>query len=748
MDIFKLLKTLNSAQASWQISLAIVLGIISGFLPLFTPLNFLLLFIVFAINIPIAIFFLMSAFFAGLGYLLDPLFASVGYEVLNAPALKEIFTSMYNYAPTLWTSYNYTILMGSLLISTPLALALFPILNRLIDKYRDVLEAKFKDSKYFSWLNPYSEKNLSKKPGFMRWWAAGVFIAIVGLLAAVMLLLIDPLIKIALEYSLSKVSQRTVQIESVRSELFEAKLNIKSISFISNGSSKTDDINIDNVSLKLNTNHLLQKKIDFEIISFGNITLNTTIAKKEDPKEATTSQKSDSIVSSFKAPELPKVEDLIAKEGLKSVGAAKEIQKNIKAITEKWKDFAKGDKEKKKIASIEKKIKSLQKKAGNIKTPQQIVSILKEAESLKKELESVKSELLSISSEYEKDKKTIQRHLKEIQTLPMQDYKHLVSKYSLDQNGAMNIVGTYFSASLEKYLRMGTKYYEYIKPYISSEEEENIEQKRLKGRWIKYANTKPYPDFVIQKLNANIILNSVNYDLKIKDISNEQKVYKKPLTGLLTSKSSDYNLFKLDFEHNELQKNILTSINSRIKGYKLDKYTVAKNFSIKDSLIDGSSALEVRDFQNINAKVSAEFVKTSLLYSASSSVVDKGISDILSNITSFSIDSAIGGTLEKPDISLTTDLDKKIAKGLKSQVSKEVKKYQKKLQSEINKEFKKQIGDLDLGEFNDIKKLLDTNAKESNNLENILKDKISQDELQKQLGSKALDGLVDKLKFF
>ncbi|MDQ7068828.1 MAG: hypothetical protein Q9M40_13170 [Sulfurimonas sp.] len=38
-----------------------------------------------------------------------------------------------------------------------------------------------------------------------------------------MLLLIDPLIKIALEYSLSKVSQRTVQIESVKSEFFEAK---------------------------------------------------------------------------------------------------------------------------------------------------------------------------------------------------------------------------------------------------------------------------------------------------------------------------------------------------------------------------------------------------------------------------------------------------------------------------------------------------------------------------------------------
>ncbi|MEA1983036.1 MAG: TIGR03546 family protein, partial [Campylobacterota bacterium] len=121
-----------------------------GFLPLATPINFLLLFIAFAINIPLAVFFLMSVLFAGLALLLDPVFATLGYEVLNTPALKETFTSMYNYAPTLWTSYNYTILMGSLLISLPLALTMFPILNRLIDKYRDVLEAKFKDSKYFS----------------------------------------------------------------------------------------------------------------------------------------------------------------------------------------------------------------------------------------------------------------------------------------------------------------------------------------------------------------------------------------------------------------------------------------------------------------------------------------------------------------------------------------------------------------------------------------------------------------------
>jgi len=748
MDIIKLLKTLNSAQASWQITLAIVLGMISGFLPLATPINFFLLFIAFAINIPLAVFFLMSILFAGLALLLDPVFATLGYAVLTAEPLNTTFTAMYNSTPTLWSSYNYTILMGSLVISLPLAFTMFPVLNRLIDKYRDTLEAKFKDSKYFSWLNPYSEKNLDKKPGVMRLWAAGLFVGIVAIIVTIALFIIDPLIKVVLEYSLSKVTQRTVQIDDVESKVLEATLKINNIAFINNGDSQTDDINIDRVELKLNTNHLLQKKLDFEIISFGNITLNTSLIKKETQTETTSNTSENKEESSFKTPELPKVEDLIAKEGLKSVAAAKEIQKDITAITKKWSDFAQGNEQKKKIASIEKKIKSLEKKAGNIKSPEQILTIVNEADALKKELAQVNDELANMSKEYEKDKKTIQRHLKEIQTLPMQDYNHLASKYSLDQNGAMNIVGTYFSSSLEKYLRMGTEYYEKIKPYISSEEEQTQEQKRMQGRWIKYVATKPYPDFVIRKLNANIIMHENNYDLQIRDISDDQKLYKKPLTGMMTSKGKDYKLFKLNFEHNELGKNILTSATSTLKAYKLPEYSAVENLVMKDSLINESSSLNITDFENLNAKISAKFLKTTLVYSASSSTTDKMIGDILSNINNFSIDASIGGTLENPEISLSSDLDKKIMKGLKGQASKEVKKYQKKLQAEINKEFNKQVGELDLGEFNDVKKLLNANTKDSNALENILKKNISQDALQKQLGSDALGGALKNLKLF
>ena len=748
MDFFKLLKTLNSAQSSWQISLAIVLGMISGFLPLTTPLNFLLLFIAFAVNIPLAIFFLFTLVFSGLALILDPIFASLGYEILTATGLKETFTAMYNYTPTLWSSFNYTILMGSLIIALPLALTLFPVLNTLIDKYRDVLEAKFKESKYFSWLNPYNEKNLEKKPGFMRWWAAALFLIIVTILTTIILFLIDPVIKVGLEYSLSKATKRTVQIDSVESTLLEAKLQINNLSLISN-SADSNDINVDKIELQLNTEHLLQKKIDFEILSLGNITFKTKITKRVEKKEdSTTTNKDEKKEASFKAPKLPNVDDLIAKEGLKSVDAAKEIETNIATITKKWQDTVKGDAQKKKIASLKKQIKDLEKKAKKVKDINQITAILKDADKLKKDIKSLDKELEQLNVEYKKDKKLLTRYVKEIKTLPIQDYNHLLSKYSLDQNGAMNLIGTHFSGTLEKYLRMGSKYYEIAKPYISSdeEEEETPEQQRMKGKWIKYTNTEPYPDFVIQKLYANIIYAPYTYTLLVRDISDNQKLYKKPITGEITSTSDDYKSFDINFEHNELKAVPVTTVNTNIKEYKLDSFNAIDSLSIEKAKASERSKIIVTDYSVLDAKIALDFKDTALVYSASASLVNDAIKDILSNISSFNVDASIAGTIKEPKIRVSSDLDKKLMKGLKQQASKEVQKYKKKLKIAINKEFKKQVGDIDIEGFEEIGDLLDENKDTSKTLEKLLKKNVSKEAMQKKLQDKALKSLGKKFK--
>lgn len=710
MDIIKFLKTLNSAQASWQVSLALVLAMISGFVPLITPLYFFIIFIAFTINVPLVVFFLMSGVFTGLGSLLDPTFAQVGKDILTLPSLQTLFTQMYNYTPALWSSFNHTIVMGSSVVSLVLALPLFLIFNILLKKFRITLETKFKDSKYFSWLNPYSTEKLKEKPGVFRLWGGALFLVFFGTLVTIVLFVIDPVIKYALEYGVSKATGKTLTIEDVNSSFKNNSVELKNISLYEKGHS---DVNIDKVVLKLNREHLLEKKLDIEIISFGNIFLNLSLEEKQEPIE-NRSQKDEKKSSSvkealggLKMPELPNIDNLLAKEDLQSVVLAKNIKNELSDLEKKYKEKVSVKEQKEQIQALEKRVKSLEKRAKKIHSLDDIKAILKEAKSIQQESKKYKNDLDSIYKGYKEDKAFITKEIKNVKKVPQADYEKLKNKYSLDSNGAMNFIGTYFSASLEKYLRVGNEYYAYIKPYLQDDKEENSEEtKRLKGEWIHYKSKKPYPDFVIQKLYANVVNDSKSYALKMVDISFEQKLYAKPIKGTLRAKNSTYKKLYLYFEHNELGKEPITTLKSDTQAYKLAKYDDIKRLSINDSVINEKSHFILKDYTSLSAKINADFVKTDIDYSASKTVADKTIASILSNIHTFNIKANVGGTLQNPQVDLSSDLDKKLSEGFKAQLDKEKVKYRAKLKNAVNKKFRKALGDIDLGEFNDVEKLL------------------------------------------
>ncbi len=135
--ILKLLKVLNSEADPGQISLALCFALLSGFLPFFSPLNIIVLLVVFLIRVNLSAYFLGTAFFAGIAYLLDPLFNRVGLAVLTAGALHGLWTTLYN--STIWRlqRFNNTVVMGGIVVGVVLAIPLFLLGNFLIRTYRE-----------------------------------------------------------------------------------------------------------------------------------------------------------------------------------------------------------------------------------------------------------------------------------------------------------------------------------------------------------------------------------------------------------------------------------------------------------------------------------------------------------------------------------------------------------------------------------------------------------------------------------
>jgi uncharacterized protein (TIGR03546 family) len=134
--IARLLHVLNSETNPSQISLGFCFAMVAGLTPLLSLPNLVVLLLVLFLRVNLSAFLVGLAVFSGIAYLLDPLFHWNGLQILTAPALEGLWTTLYN--STLWrfARFNNTIVIGSLVFSLALFFPAYLLLNALILHYR------------------------------------------------------------------------------------------------------------------------------------------------------------------------------------------------------------------------------------------------------------------------------------------------------------------------------------------------------------------------------------------------------------------------------------------------------------------------------------------------------------------------------------------------------------------------------------------------------------------------------------
>jgi uncharacterized protein (TIGR03546 family) len=135
--LLKLLRVLNSETRPAQISLAVCFAMVAGLTPLASLHNLVVLLLVLVVRVNLSAFLLALALFTGLAYLLDPYFHTVGLALLQASALRETWTALYNTTLGRIEHFNNTLVMGSLAVSLVAFVPLFLVANFLIRRYRE-----------------------------------------------------------------------------------------------------------------------------------------------------------------------------------------------------------------------------------------------------------------------------------------------------------------------------------------------------------------------------------------------------------------------------------------------------------------------------------------------------------------------------------------------------------------------------------------------------------------------------------
>jgi uncharacterized protein (TIGR03546 family) len=165
-QLFAFIKLLNSETGNISLALGMTCGFILGMTPVLSLHSLLVFIILFFFRIQIGAALVTAFFFKFIAFLLDPVFHAVGSQVLEMESLKSIFTTLYNMPIIPFTRFNNSIVMGSAVITLALSPLVFLLSQYFIVKYREVVLAKFKQTKlwkaveatkFYQWYYKYDQ---------------------------------------------------------------------------------------------------------------------------------------------------------------------------------------------------------------------------------------------------------------------------------------------------------------------------------------------------------------------------------------------------------------------------------------------------------------------------------------------------------------------------------------------------------------------------------------------------------------
>ena len=145
--IQSLIKTLHSEGTPGQVAAGLVLGSIVSLTPLLSLHNAVVVGLIVMLNVSIPGAMLGWALFIPVGFLFDPVFDAIGRALLlGIPALRPLWTALYNAPVAPLSNFNNTVVLGSLVSSLALCVPMFFGARWGVTRYRATVAERVKRS--------------------------------------------------------------------------------------------------------------------------------------------------------------------------------------------------------------------------------------------------------------------------------------------------------------------------------------------------------------------------------------------------------------------------------------------------------------------------------------------------------------------------------------------------------------------------------------------------------------------------
>ena len=145
-----LFKTLHSDGTPGQVAAGIALGAALGLTPIMSLHNLVIVALICVLNVSFGGAMLGWALFIPAGFALDPIFDRIGAKLLmDTPQLTPLWTEWYNAPAVPYTSFNNTVLLGSVVGWLVLSPFIFVAAKVGVTRYRATIGEKVRRSKFY-----------------------------------------------------------------------------------------------------------------------------------------------------------------------------------------------------------------------------------------------------------------------------------------------------------------------------------------------------------------------------------------------------------------------------------------------------------------------------------------------------------------------------------------------------------------------------------------------------------------------
>lgn len=602
---------------------------------------------------------------------------------------------------------------------------------------------------------------------WIRWSGLIPFAAIVGSLCVLFILFIDTLIESGIEAAGSDIMGAKVELGNADFSFSPLGISLNHLQVTNPDAPMSNIVEIDNIAFAMDGSYLIRRKLLINEMNIDGLRLNTprkysgAIAKRKKATPATESKKTDKK-STFKLPafETPDVDAILKKEPLKVDSAAKTLKADISETQQSWESLKAALPDQKRLDSHKTRFNEV--RNVNYKDIKKLKVAIDKLKTLKSDLAKDSALIKQTHNQIKKDTGRLNNELKTLISSPKEDYKHLLSKYSLSTEGATNIGVLFFGDKAKTWSDTAIYWYNKLQPFISKIElsggEDKPEPKRSEGKNIHFTEYHPRPDFLIKKVHASVELEAGKFSGEVLNITSQQPIVGKPITfSFNANKMQRIKSLKLNGEFNRLKATPKDYVQLSIRNYDMDNLSLLKEDKLTISIADAKSDLTIkanRIANKINANVNNRIHSIKFANSSTGGgEITRMLVAALDDINSFKIDGRLYGTLDNYHTRISSDLDNKLGANLKAQTKKLKQEFQRKLKAKLDQTAKRYT--------NEVKQELDALHKYEKEIQNRKQqfdkqlasvqkqiDKYKSDikAQEKALKSKAKEDVKDKLK--